>query len=266
MPTAAAPLTLSEPAGDISEEMLKVCEHLAGDAEARLTKLETKATGLLGLIALVAPLIASAAVFIRQHSLPPFPNVSTLTLNLAAMLFLALGLCAALRALAVRGQESLFLNAVVDPAKDVVRPYTPDFFGRGLLHVAAARQAICDHLADFVRAAQVFLVLGVLLAATAAGVVLFQVHEDTQTVQGTIGLDTPTLSAIQHSVESVNQAAATRLDHIESELATLRQSQSNTQTAARLEHLTQEVAELRKQVAARAVAKPHSSGRTRSTH
>ena len=260
LPTPIVPLTLSLPTGSISPDMLAVCERLAEDADARLTKLETKATGLLSLIAVVIPLTVSAAVFIRQHSLPLNAATSTLTLNIAALLCFALGLFAALRAMAVRDHQKLFLDAVIDPASDSIRTYSPDFYGRGLLYVASTRQAICDHIADFVRGSQVLLVLGVLLAANSAGVILFYVHEDTQSIQGTVGLDAATIGVMQKGVESTNQASAARLSKIESDLEALRQVQSNSQTAARLEQLSAEVTELRKQSAARPEAKAHSSG------
>ena len=248
MPTAVTPLTSSQPAGTISEDMLKVCEHLERDSEARLAKIEAKASGLLSLIALVIPLTASAAIFIRQHPLPRVMASLTLTLDLLAMIFFLLGLVAALRALAIRGQEALFLAAVIDPRADQVRTHSADFFARGLLYVAAARQAICDHIADFVRGAQVFLVLGVALAACAAGAVFSQVREDKQTIQGTVVIDRASLDEIEKDARSSSADSSAQMSRIESEIQLLRQGQSDLQTQAQLEGITKELTELQRKV------------------
>lgn len=249
MPTAVTPLTSSQPPGTISDGMLKVCEHLERDSEARLTKIEAKASGLLSLIALVIPLTASAAVFIRQHPLPRAMASLTLTLDLLAIIFFLLGLIAALRALAIRGQEALFLPAVIDPGVDQIRIHSADFFGRGLLYVAAARQAICDHIADFVRGAQVFLVLGVALAACAAGAVLWDVRENKRTIQGTVVIDRASLDEIEKDVRSASADSSAQISRVASEIELLRQGQSDLQRREQLERITKELADLRRKVA-----------------
>jgi hypothetical protein len=173
----------------------------------------------------------------------------TLTLDFLAIIFFILGLVAALRALAIRGQEALFLAAVIDPRVDQVRTHSADFFGRGLLYVAAARQAICDHIADFVRGAQVFLVLGVALAACAAGSVLSEVRENKQTIQGTVVIDRLSLDEIEKDVRSSNAHSSAQMSRVESEIQLLRQGQSDLPTRAQLDRITKELAELRRKVA-----------------
>lgn len=248
VPTAVTPLTSSQPGGTISDDMLKVCEHLERDSEARLAKIEAKASGLLSLIALVIPLTASAAVFIRQHPLPRVIASMTLALDLLAIIFFLLGLVAALRALAIRGQEALFLAAVIDPAADQIRTHSADFFGRGLLYVAAARQAICDHVADFVRGAQIFLVLGVALAACAAGAVLWEVREDKQTIQGTVVIDRASLDEIEKDMRSSSAESSAQISRVASEIQLLRQGQSDLKTREQLDRIDKELADLRRKV------------------
>lgn len=255
VPAVVTPLTLSQPAGTIDVDMLKVCEHLANDSEARLTKLESKASGLLSLIALVVPLTASAAVFIRQHSLPRVTASITLALDLSAIVFFLVGLVAALRALAVRGHEALFLNAVIDPGTDQVRPASADFYGRGLLYVAAARQAICDHIADFVRGAQVFLVIGVALAAIAATAVLFEVHEDKQTIQGVVTIDRSSIDEIERNMRAASADSDMQLSRVETEIQALRQKQLDLATRAQLDSIAKELEQLRLRIAASAPAR-----------
>jgi len=249
-------LTLTHPAGGISTEMLPVCQHLANDAEERLSKLEGKATGLLSLIAVVIPLTGSAAVFIQQNGLPAIARIVTLGINVAAMLAFLLALLAALRAVAVRTHPALFLNAVVDPASDQVREYKADFYGRGLLHVAATRQAICDHIALFVRAAQLFLVLGVLLAASAAVPVLFYVHAETPaTIHGTVSIEWDSLKSIRDAVADAASASDAEMTRLESEVQSMRAAQADA-AKADVDRLTKEVEDLRKQIEAMAARLP----------
>jgi hypothetical protein len=236
--------------------MLPVCELLASDAEARLSKLEGKATGLLSLIAVVIPLTASAAVFIQQNDLPMVPKAATIGLNVAAMLAFLLALVAALRAVAVRGHQALFLNAVIDPASDEVRVYNDNFYGRGLLHVAANRQAICDHIALFVRAAQLFLVLGVVFAASAAVAVLFYVHADTPTtIHGTVAIEPSNLNTIRDAVSGAAATSKMDVERLESEIQSVREAQLGA-TKVDIDRLTRDVEELRKQVRASEPGKP----------
>lgn len=249
-------LTSSQPGGTVSEEMLPVCQLLANDAESRLNKLEAKATGLLSLIAVVIPLTASAAVFIQQNGLPAIARSVTLGLNVAAMLAFLLALLAALRAVAVRGHQALFLDAVIDPTSDQVREYTADFFGRGLLHVAATSQAICDHIALFVRATQLFLVLGVLLAASAAVPVLFFVHVETPaTLQGTVTIESSSLNSLRDAVAEAAAASEAEMTRLESDIRSIREARTSSMKAD-VDRLTKEVEELRQQIQTQAASQP----------
>lgn len=248
MPKSIQALTPTEPDGCIDPKMLDVCQHLANGAELRLSRLETKATGHLSLIALVIPLTASAAVFVRQHAMLPSIRWLSLALNLGALLLFLLALIASLRALAVRGQQELFLDAVIDPATDKVRTYSADFFGRGLLYITAVRQAICDQIADFVRAAQVFLVLGVAFATFSAAAVLFQIQEETQVMQGTLMLDSSSLAVLRRDVDAKVDA---HIDELERQIESLRREQPDLRTEAELQRLSKQVAELQRLVSAR---------------
>lgn len=251
MPRAATALTASQPGGAISEEMLEVCQSLASASEARLTKLETKATGLLSLIAVVIPLTASAAVFVRQHDIPAIVADVTLALNLIAVFAFLLALLAALRAVAIRGHEALFLDAVIDPKLDRVRNYSADFYGRGLLHEAAVRQAICDHIADFVRASQLFLVLGVLLAASAAIPVLVHIRPETSaTLHGTVSIEKDSLLAISEAATEATAPLDTQIRRLESEIEALRNAQPDAKTRRDIERLSKDVERLRQSLQA----------------
>lgn len=246
-PKPHTPLTREQPLGSISKEMLQVCQHVADVATARLNKLESKANGLLALIAVVLPLSASAAVFIRSNTLPGWLATITVVVYCLALASFLLALWASLRALAVQGWDELFLNAVIDPKKDAIREYDADFFGRGLLHVASSAQAMCDHIANFVRAAQVFLVAGVVLTSIAAAPVLFLVQERAQRIEGTVAIHPESLTSIKHDAEAQLADATARITRLELELQSLRENERATRLQAELDALRIELAELRKQ-------------------
>jgi hypothetical protein len=250
-PLALVPLTLSAPAGEILKPTLAICKQLADDADARAEKLETKSSSLLSLIALVAPLTASALVFIRQHRLPTVTSWITLVLDVVAMLCFLLGLVAAMRVLAVRGQQSLYLDTVVDPATNTIRPYNADFLGRGLLYIASVRQAMSDQIADFVRAAQMFLVIGVTLAVGAALPVLFQIREYKQSIQGTVALDPASLAAIQHDIETIGTYSDARFERLKAEIEELQDPPWRAALRAQIEDLQKQSADLRLKLAAK---------------
>lgn len=224
-PHAATDISLTAPAGKIRGDQVAVCREIAAESVARLDKLEQKSTTLLSVIAVVAPLTASAAVFIKQQSLPKAAGAITLGLDVLATVAVLLAFVAVLRALAVRGHQALFLNTVIDPESDRIRDYDEDFYGRGLLYTAAHRQAVCDHIADFVRAAQVFLVLGVALASLASLPVLFAVHDSPTHVVGTVGLDASTLRGLRAGFTEdarLQDARVARLESVVDSLASLK--------------------------------------------
>lgn len=227
-PHAAVELSLSAPAGKIRGEQLAVCKEIAADSVARLDKLEQKSTTLLSVIAVVAPLTASAAVFIKKQSLPAFAGWVTLSLDVLGTVSVLLAFVAVLRALAVRGHQALFLNTVIDPESDRIREYDEDFYGRGLLYTAAHRQAVCDHIADFVRASQVFLVVGVALATVAALPALIVVHDEPTKVAGTFSLDGQTVRALQAPATRELAAHDIRLRQLETAAESLAALRSAT--------------------------------------
>lgn len=258
MPNVQSGLTPTEPSGDVTEEMLTVCQQLASESEARQTKLETKAAGLLSLIAVVIPLAASAAVFIRQNEMSPVMATVTLALELLALLLFLIGLFASLRAVAVRGGSALFVDTVVDSVTDKVRTYSDDFFGRALLDDAVKRHVVCDHIADFVRGAQMFLVLGVLLTAVAAVPVLFSIRPERAAIEGTVSLDPTSLRMLQDGVKASATEVELHIRELESEIQSIKAEHSNAEIEARLDRLSSEVADMQRALKKQGAAKRSS--------
>jgi hypothetical protein len=233
---------MERPHGQITSDQLPVCQAIAADSKDRLRTLEQKSTTLLSVIAIVAPLTASAAVFIKKQPLPPWAAAITLVFDFAAAVGLLLAFIAILRALAVRGHQELFLGTVIDPENDTIRTYDPDFGGRGLLWTAANRQATCDHIADFVRAAQVFLVGGVMLTVLAAVPVLAVVGNETQRIEGRVSLDTATLTALGGQIERAISQQAREMSDLRRAVDSLRVAPPDPRVTGLIDPLRSELA------------------------
>lgn len=245
---ASVQISDSVPSGRFDAGTLAISQAISASSIARLEKLEQKATTLLSVIAVVAPITASVAVFIKQQALPVWASNFTLIFDVAGALIVLMAFVAALRALAVRGHQELYLDAVIDRNTDSVRPYSDDFWGRGLLWTAANRQAVCDHIADFVRAAQVFLVVGVVLLVLAAFPVLTVMRDDVQEITGTIRLSSETVDALRGDVAADPAARDRRLASVERELDSLRSGAREKALLEQMAALSAEVAMLRREV------------------
>lgn len=209
-------ITLEDPAGEINQDQLAVVQYIAERADKRQERLEQKATASLAVIALFTPLLVSTGIYIlrTRSGGSAFP----LIMILASLGLILLSLIASVRALSVREHDDLSITAVIDPAGREIKEHRPDHFGRGLLWVATRREALNDHLCDFVRASQAFLalaVLGVLLGAfpliTTAG------RKQPVNVTGIVGLDSATTSLIEVTRDSLaasfdRELSALRID------------------------------------------------------
>jgi hypothetical protein len=268
-PDASAKLGPGAPAGVIGPKQLAVCERVARDASDRLAKLEQKATTLLSVVAVVAPLTASTAVYIRQQPLSEWAARLTLIAVLMAAAFVLLAFFAVLRALAVRGHQFLYVGTVIDPTTDKVRSSEPengyegydDFYGRGLLWEAMNRNAVCDHLADFVRGSQVFLALSVIFTLAAALPVLAVVHDSTQHVAGTISLDSTTLRSLRTPIDAARAENDARMDRVARTLDSLRARPADPQLTEQLEAIRRDIAVLRKRLSPTKGGQPLRTGR-----
>jgi len=203
-------LSMKSPSGEFSADHLAMCVRLARQSDDRMGKLEEKATTLLSLIAVLAPLSASAAVFVALHS-PRW----LLIVECAVVVLQFLASVAILRALAIREYEEIRAGGVIE--QGAVRPYSADLEARGILYVAAIRDALADHIADFVRAAQVFLWIAIAGQIIAGGLALPLVRERSQVIEGTVNLAPATTEALAGLARE--HWLAQRVDSLSAELA-----------------------------------------------
>ena len=155
---------LPEEAGDVTDEQLMQCQSIFDDSEARRAHIEQKAQWLFTSIAFLMPALGSVLVFLMRN--PEFRAQGcslSLFILLAAACLLILCFISASRAMAVRAREILHVHAVVDKQTGAFLEYRRSFHAQGLLYCATMNTATNDHIAQFVRSAQVLLTTAVVL-------------------------------------------------------------------------------------------------------
>lgn len=158
------PITNDNPSGEIVQDQLYQIERIAKKAEERRYKLENKATIILSALGIITPAIIGIYFYAIKNI-----GASTFELTLFYIVtFLISGLIfgafvAVLRALGVYKHEELGVYSIVDPTLRSIKSYTPDYYGRGLLYISSKREALNDHIADFVRASQMFTAFAILI-------------------------------------------------------------------------------------------------------
>lgn len=140
-------------------------------------------------------------------------HVFATVLGIGAMASVLLAFIAALRTLAVRGHEEILVGGLVKDRR--VRKYDANFRIRGMLWAAANRQAINDHIADFVRASQMFLGVGITMVSLMAPPFLCApASPGPRMVRGTVALDRATAEAAGAALAKGVEPLVRRIDEV----------------------------------------------------
>lgn len=224
-------LTSDNPKGSIQKEQVELCRLVYETQEHRQEKLEEKSTAALSLVAVLTPLIVSAAVYMATSS-----GVAAKGRKLVLVIFtlsffsLLVAFIAAVRATGIRSRPSLHIHSVIGHQTDVIRAFSPDYFGRALLWCASVNSAVNDHVADFARAAQVFLVFSVTLLVFAAAPVLVMLKPTAKAQEITEAVQVESAALQEMSVSSAKTAGAlaqlekdrVQVERMEGDLSALR--------------------------------------------
>jgi hypothetical protein len=228
---------LPEPAVKVTEAQVKQCQWIFDQAAARRLHLEQKAQSTFGLMLFLVPLLASLFVFVISKSPASRVELRLFAAGLLSLsaVFLFLGFIAAVRAISVKAQETLYVHSVIDDAGKF-REYKEGFHARGLLYCAVMNEAMNDHIAQFVKGAHVLTaaaVIAVMFAAVPTGFALSAMPAspaETKIV-GPVNVAWPEVLALHDEVDSLKadvekllaggQATASNLKHLEEKLARL---------------------------------------------
>jgi hypothetical protein len=158
-----------EPAAEPVDEQVEQSQWIFDQAEKRRAHLEQKAQSTFGLMIFLVPLLSSIFVFISTRVATSGAMSWTLAIGLMAIptLFLLLGFISALRAVGVKDGQGLFLQSVIEEGGQF-RKYSKAFHAYGLLYCAAMNEAMNDHLAQFVKGAQILTAAAVIALAIIA--------------------------------------------------------------------------------------------------
>lgn len=155
---------LPEEGGHVTDEQLMLSQWIFDSSEARRAHIEQKAQWLFTSIAFLMPALGSVLVFLIRD--PKFQTQGcslSFGMLLAAASLLILCFIAASRAMAVRAREVLHMHAVVDAQTGIFHEYRKELHAQGLLYCATMNTATNDHIAQFVRSAQMLLTTAVVL-------------------------------------------------------------------------------------------------------
>ena len=205
-PEAVAEFPEPDPGVKVSEPLVNQCRWIFDQAEDRRSHLEQKAQSTFSLMLFLVPLLTSLFVLVIGKGAISKAFGFTLTLIIVCSIFLILAFIAAVRAIAVKGGETLFLDAVVHESGQF-RKYSEAYHAQGLLYCASINTAMNDHIAQFVKGAHILSAAAILalLVAAIPSVGLFTapaVPVQTQIV-GPVSLSLPELSALQNDVAGI---------------------------------------------------------------
>lgn len=208
-PDEIEPFPEPDPEIAVAESHVKQCQWIFDQAETRRANLEQKAQSTFALMLFLVPLLASFFVFVIGKGTTSTTLALTLVLTTLSAVFLLLAFVSAVRAVAVKGGETLFLNSVIHESGQF-RKYSEGFHARGLLYCASMNTAMNDHIAQFVKGAHVLSAASVLLLLVAAiptsSVFLRLPAPPTQTqIVGPVSLSFPELTALRDDVASLKQ-------------------------------------------------------------
>jgi hypothetical protein len=188
LPAPVREVTLPDPplAADALKESLESMRKLVDSAESRAALLRTKASSLLGIVALVTPLVSWWLVSGRDRLAAASPWLALLAYVLMALtaISLALALFAMFRTQRVVTYSSLSLDHLVDLQTGHLKVKDPATEVRKLASVWGGIERWSDMFADYVRAGQRFLGLSLVFAITAGSIAYL--HPDPKQTANTV--------------------------------------------------------------------------------
>lgn len=216
-----------EPSIEVADEQVEQSQWIFDQADERRVHLEQKAQSTFGLMVFLVPLLASLFVFISSRAAPSGGASRILATGLLVLsaVFLLLGFISAVRAISIKGSESLFLAAVIDEAGQFLK-YSKASHAYGLLYCAAMNQAMNDHLAQFVKGAHLLTaaaVITLVVAAVPAGLILSNLPSQPShtKIVGQVDVSSQELRALRDEVTRLKKEIESKVAALEAQLSQL---------------------------------------------
>lgn len=149
------------------EATVKQCQWIFDQAEQRRNQLEQKAQSTFSLMVFLAPILTSVFIYVVSKATAGIFREVIIGLICLSGLFLLLGFISAIRAIAVKSNQTLSLDLVID-SDGAFLPYDEVRHAKGLLYCASINTAKNDHLAQFVRGTHSMTAIAVIFVILAA--------------------------------------------------------------------------------------------------
>jgi len=174
---------LPEEFEDIDDNQLALCQAIFSQTETRRVHVEQKAHWTFTAIAFLMPVIASIVIFlIRDPALRDEDWHVSLVLLFVSAGFLLWSFMSALRAIAIREHETLFIHTVIKQEDGTFLKYNRHLHAQGLLHCVILNTATNDHISQFVKGAHWLLALAVIFFALGTCILVSQIIGSSATV------------------------------------------------------------------------------------
>ena len=150
-------------AGDIADEQLAFCQAIFDESETRQTHIEKKAQWTFTAMAFLLPTFVSFSVFLIRHPGFKFDDYRlSFVFLIPSIVFLFCSFISALRAIAIRQRQILFVHAVISEKDGTFLKYQKKLHAQGLLYCAIINTEIDGHTAHFVKGAHWYLAMAVI--------------------------------------------------------------------------------------------------------
>lgn len=161
--------SLPEPKTKIDEKHVTLAQAIFDQTSSRRSQLEQKAQWTFALMLFLVPALVSLFVFAVSKMPSSHATLRAFAIGplILSALLLFVGFVAAVRAISVKGHETLFIKSLVDDAGEF-KKYKEADHARGLLYCAAMNEGTNDHIAQFVKGAHVMTAVAITALVLAA--------------------------------------------------------------------------------------------------
>lgn len=210
---------------ELTKEQVDQSKLIFNNSVRRREKLESKAEKLLGLLMIFTPLFSVLVTYlfsVKIHS-----NLLRIFLYLAlciSILSIFLALIAILRSRKVGDIEEPFISVIIDHENDKIHKYSAKREGLGYLYCAINNQVRNDHIADFVRAAEYFVLINFIFLIISVFTVVFikttSKDKTPASLHATIHSEMKNLTNSMDNIEASINVTASQIKEIKKSLDT----------------------------------------------
>ncbi|WP_319406137.1 hypothetical protein [uncultured Desulfosarcina sp.] len=192
---------------EITKEQVDQCKYFFESSIRRREKLELKAEKLLSLLLIFTPLFSALITYIFSKDIPY--GLLTIMFHCAlglSVFSVLIAFIAIFRSRKVSDIEEPFISTIIDHGNDKLHEYSQKREGLGFLYCAINNQVRNDYVADFVRAAEYFILLNFIFLMIS--VVIFSIIISNSNKKPPISLNEIIHTEIKNVTNSIENVAS----------------------------------------------------------